>query len=63
MNTNFYLKLIINDVCSINDEILMKTFQRTETGVNGVDGEGVLNPAGRPDIEIAMTLSPRKASN
>ena len=47
----------------LNDLIVIKTFQRTETGVDGDAGEGVLHLACRPDIELAMILSLREASN
>ena len=43
--------------------LIIKTFQRTGTGVDGVDGEDVQDPARRQDIEIVMTRSLREASN
>ena len=46
-----------------NELIVMKTFQRTETGVDGVAGEDVLHPACRPDIGLVMILSLREVFN
>ena len=46
----------------LNDKILMKTFQRTGTGVDGVDGEDVQDPACRPDTGLVIVQCLREAS-
>ena len=45
------------------DIILIKTFQWTETGVDGNAGEDVLHPACRQDTGLVMIQSLREASN